>query len=186
MTDIIDFAWQLADEHAASAIAAARQPIARGEPGDCENCGEYMPRLVDGQCGFCRDGRLPPPGWVPPVARPLTQEEPIVANGKSVMIPAASQAAIDMVEKHASENAISLGLATAQLVERGAATTPQAESRGALDLATIDADVLLDQLRARLVEVDGAAELRRENAALSAQLKASNAKLAQLRAALAD
>ncbi|MBB3910871.1 hypothetical protein GGQ81_001472 [Sphingomonas desiccabilis] len=25
--------------------------------GECGECGEDMPRLVHGRCGFCRDGR---------------------------------------------------------------------------------------------------------------------------------
>lgn len=27
----------------------------KGEPGECENCGEYFVRLVRGHCGRCRD-----------------------------------------------------------------------------------------------------------------------------------
>lgn len=26
-----------------------------GNPGDCDGCGEYYSRLVNGMCGFCRD-----------------------------------------------------------------------------------------------------------------------------------
>ncbi len=38
-------------------LAAARAPIAAGVPGECDDCGRAMPRLVGGRCGFCRDGR---------------------------------------------------------------------------------------------------------------------------------
>lgn len=38
-------------------IAAARRPIPAGVPGICEDCETYMPRLVNGRCGYCRDGR---------------------------------------------------------------------------------------------------------------------------------
>ena len=41
-------------------IAEARQPIPAGVPGECDGCGEDMPRLVHGLCGFCRDGRPHP------------------------------------------------------------------------------------------------------------------------------
>lgn len=184
MTDIIDFAWQLADEHAAAAIAAARVPIAPGQPGDCEDCGEYMPRLVDGQCGFCRDGRSPPPGWVPPVARPLTQEEPVMANGKSVMLPSSAIVAIQAVEDHARDGDMSLGQAAAALITRGLGASPNAG--GTVDLASFDVELLIDELRARATSGRALAELRDANAALLARAEAAEAKVAQLRAALAD
>lgn len=38
-------------------IAAARVPVPEGVPGECEECGADMPRLVGGRCGYCRDGR---------------------------------------------------------------------------------------------------------------------------------
>lgn len=60
MADEIDRATEIADHHLARSIAAARQPIPAGEPGECEGCGEEMPRLVDGRCGYCRDGRRRP------------------------------------------------------------------------------------------------------------------------------
>lgn len=60
MADVIDDANGLVEEHLARSLAAARVPIPAGVPGECEGCGEDMPRLVDGQCGFCRDGRSRP------------------------------------------------------------------------------------------------------------------------------
>ncbi len=57
MTDIVDMAGEIEREHLARAIAAARVPIPAGAPGECERCGEDMPRLVDGWCAPCRDGR---------------------------------------------------------------------------------------------------------------------------------
>ena len=38
-------------------IALAARPVPVGVPGVCEECGEDMPRLVGGRCGYCRDGR---------------------------------------------------------------------------------------------------------------------------------
>ena len=29
--------------------------IPKGEPGECEECGRNLPRLVNGHCGRCRD-----------------------------------------------------------------------------------------------------------------------------------
>ena len=60
MADQIDEANKIADEHLARSLAAARPPIPAGEPGECEQCGEEMPRLVNGRCGYCRDGRRRP------------------------------------------------------------------------------------------------------------------------------
>ncbi|MDR6847148.1 conjugal transfer protein TraR [Sphingomonas sp. BE137] len=58
MVDLVDAAQQLESEHLARAIAAARVPVPEGIPGECESCGEDMPRLVDGRCAPCRDGRV--------------------------------------------------------------------------------------------------------------------------------
>lgn len=57
MADEIDQANELAEQHLERSIRAARVAIPAGVPGECEECGEDMPRLVDGRCGFCRDGR---------------------------------------------------------------------------------------------------------------------------------
>ena len=42
------------DDHVKDAMRRAAQ-IPEGNPGDCEICGEYFSRLVNGACGFCRD-----------------------------------------------------------------------------------------------------------------------------------
>lgn len=60
MADDVDYAndQQLrgdAYREAAARAAAAAIPI--GEPGECDCCGEEMPRLVAGLCAPCRDGR---------------------------------------------------------------------------------------------------------------------------------
>lgn len=39
------------------AIRLQVEQMPKGEPGECEACGDYFSRLVDGLCGFCRDGR---------------------------------------------------------------------------------------------------------------------------------
>lgn len=57
MADIGDDAQRLEQEHLARSIAAARQPVPIGAPGECDNCGEDSPRLVNGHCARCRDGR---------------------------------------------------------------------------------------------------------------------------------
>lgn len=57
MADLIDDANRIAEEHLERSLRAARVPFDPGEPGECENCGEDMPRLVNGRCAPCRDGR---------------------------------------------------------------------------------------------------------------------------------
>lgn len=37
--------------------SALSTPFVPGEPGECDRCGEDMPRLVGGLCAPCRDGR---------------------------------------------------------------------------------------------------------------------------------
>ena len=57
MADAIDDAQAMTEADIERSIAAARQPIAAGEPGTCVKCGDDMPRLVNGRCAPCRDGR---------------------------------------------------------------------------------------------------------------------------------
>lgn len=63
MADPVDFATDLVAENLEKSISAARAAVPAGEPGECHECGEDMPRLVEGRCGFCRDGRVPPASW---------------------------------------------------------------------------------------------------------------------------
>lgn len=61
MADEVDVANTIRDEIEADQVAAIRRKAAAipaGEPGDCESCGEYFTRTVDGHCGRCRDKRL--------------------------------------------------------------------------------------------------------------------------------
>lgn len=60
MTDQIDRANDYADAERAMAIAN-RLPVdmAKGAPGECDFCGEWFGRLVDGACVPCRDKYQP-------------------------------------------------------------------------------------------------------------------------------
>ena len=42
------------DDHVKEAMRKASE-IPVGNPGDCDGCGEWFGRLVDGYCGYCRD-----------------------------------------------------------------------------------------------------------------------------------
>ena len=126
MADIADIA---ADDLATvieAAVSEARAPLAAGVAGECAQCEWWMPRLVDGLCGFCRDGRPRPPDWEPPTpprqteALPPSREE-ITMGAKTIQLPAFSTAAIAAVEQEAASGNMTLGLAAATLIERGIA-----------------------------------------------------------------
>lgn len=58
MADEIDIANERAEADTERAIAAARSAagqIEPGQPGDCDFCGEWSGRLVNGACAPCRD-----------------------------------------------------------------------------------------------------------------------------------
>lgn len=58
MPDEVDRAQDLERMSNEDALRAARkkaQSMPTGEPGECEWCGEYFTRLVNGACGRCRD-----------------------------------------------------------------------------------------------------------------------------------
>jgi hypothetical protein len=58
MTDEFDRASereQADRDRALNNARAAAAAMPKGEPGECEGCGEYFARLVGGLCGFCRD-----------------------------------------------------------------------------------------------------------------------------------
>lgn len=55
MADQIDLAQHFTEIATAAAIRAARQPVVAGVPGNCSECGDDMPRLVNGLCAPCRE-----------------------------------------------------------------------------------------------------------------------------------
>lgn len=55
MADEADRAAESSDLFLETSLAAARRPVTAGVPGECVECGEEMPRLVGGLCGYCRD-----------------------------------------------------------------------------------------------------------------------------------
>ena len=57
MSDEIDVANDYAEKILESQIKAVRKKaeLIKGEPGDCELCGEHSMRLVHGVCAPCRD-----------------------------------------------------------------------------------------------------------------------------------
>lgn len=59
MADLADQAFLIEQEHIARGLAAVCSTIPDGEPGECDECGEVTPRIVDGLCAPCREPRIP-------------------------------------------------------------------------------------------------------------------------------
>ena len=55
MADIADKASDYQADFEQRSIEAARADIPPGNPGDCEYCGEWSGRLINGACAPCRD-----------------------------------------------------------------------------------------------------------------------------------
>jgi hypothetical protein len=59
--DDVDFANERVTEMEQDKINQIRRSAAaipKGEPGDCDGCGEYFTRTVGGYCARCRDKRV--------------------------------------------------------------------------------------------------------------------------------
>ena len=55
MADEIDRANELNEAWQEFALARERAQMAKGEPGECEECGYYYERTVGGLCARCRE-----------------------------------------------------------------------------------------------------------------------------------
>jgi len=55
MADEADIANDYMERVQAAAMRTPRPQMAKGEPGECDWCGEESPRLVNGYCARCRD-----------------------------------------------------------------------------------------------------------------------------------
>lgn len=56
--DEVDFANNIREEMEADKVAAIRRraaEIPKGEPGECDQCGIWFERTVQGRCARCRD-----------------------------------------------------------------------------------------------------------------------------------
>ena len=59
MADEADRASEISEVFHRAAMSSIRA-VPVGEPGACRECEEDMPRLVNGRCAPCRDGRVNP------------------------------------------------------------------------------------------------------------------------------
>ena len=55
MSDDVDIANDQAQQRLDILIKQARKPLAKGEPGECDLCGEWSGRLIEAVCAPCRD-----------------------------------------------------------------------------------------------------------------------------------
>ena len=55
MTDEVDLAQEREEIATQDAIRRAARDIPPGVPGECELCGEWAGRLIEGVCAPCRD-----------------------------------------------------------------------------------------------------------------------------------
>ena len=55
MADIADDAQTYIEAELEASIRACRGDIPPGQPGECELCGEWSGRLINGACAPCRD-----------------------------------------------------------------------------------------------------------------------------------
>lgn len=56
--DDVDFVQETQEKIHEARLERARlraTEMPKGEPGECDYCGEYFTRLVNGACGRCRD-----------------------------------------------------------------------------------------------------------------------------------
>jgi hypothetical protein len=194
MVDIVDMAVDIEAEHLTRGIARAAVPVPAGNPGECEGCDWWMPRLVEGLCAFCRDGRPRPADWEPPtpptsaamITPPAAQEEPAMP-AKTINLPASADDVIDAIEAHAKEQDLSLGLAAASLIKRG--ISAGAYKSGPLACVPVDASVpvaieqfdtqaLVSEICRRVNEQERVPDLSLELAEMTARAEAAEAQIA--------
>lgn len=179
MADAGDMATEIQAEHLARALAETRMPMSAGIAGECDDCGLIMLRLVGGRCGFCRDNRLPPDDWEPPVINlPTPREEPPAMPAKSIQLPAHAAVAIAAVEARARTLSSSQGEAAADLIVAGSQTI-DAENGARTPLSDFELEELFAEIANRIHGTASPAFID----ALSARAEAAEAKLAQIQAA---
>lgn len=155
MADDLDHASRMQDETIAWALSAVDRTIPAGIVGDCEECGELMPRLVDGRCGFCRDGRKPTPEQYER-ARNLAEAMMTAANttdSQTISVPVKGDT-LAAIRAHASTHDLPMGRAVVSLVEQALAE-PTEEATIIIkpaSVAKLDTEALLAELGRRLAQ----------------------------------
>lgn len=202
MSDLLDMAAGIEAEHLARSLAGVSRVIPVGVAGECDQCGEHMARLVGGRCGFCRDGRVPPPSFfdrpapVAPVQPPkesvVMANKPPSADHQTISVPASGRV-LDAIRAHAAENDLPLGRAAIELLDASfdksdeqmgdRADAAPAKPDGTI-LSVYDNDELFDELRARLDRAALAPDLTADLTEMTDRAIAAEAKIAAMKAAL--
>lgn len=131
MADAIDMAATAEAELIAHGLARVDRTIAQGCPGECDDCGEWMPRLVHGRCGFCRDGRRPPAEAYDRSAQRRSTKETAVMTAKitptncTISLPVAGDI-LKAIKDRAAERDLPMGQAARSFIEEATASTPAA------------------------------------------------------------
>lgn len=200
MTDAVDFAAAIEAEHVAAGLRRIDAAIPQGVSGECDECGEQMPRLVGGRCGFCRDGRRPPDSFysdrdearsAPPSPAKehatMTVKQPALTSRKIAF----TGAALDAIERRADMADIPLSQAAAELIDIAVQQLdelafpndgPQVLSTPAGVLSICDVDELLDELRDRFNAAAAKRDLKDDLEATTVRANAAEARLAAIRA----
>lgn len=149
MSDEAEIADALMQGRIAASLARIDASIPAGVAGVCDDCGETMPRLVGGRCGFCRDGRRPPLSRFDdlPVVVPATQEKRTMADTHAVTVPATGPV-LQAIRERAQFKDMPLGRASFSLIED--ALTAREREGVPLALDQIHTDALLEEIGRRV------------------------------------
>lgn len=163
MSDDVDTAQALMDAHIASGLGRVDAAIPAGVAGECDDCGEHMPRLVGGRCGFCRDGRRPPLSRfddLPAVSLAPAEEKtmPLQSDVRNITIQARGELR-EEIERRAEAEGLALGQVAKALVEQALAAdravgdpspATQSDQPAAPTLDQIHLDALLAEIGRRV------------------------------------
>lgn len=203
MADVVDMAAEIEAKHIAAALRRTSVPFVLGARGICDDCGEEMPRLAGGRCGYCRDGRVPPLDRLdePRAALPapaLPKDPVTMAESKSITFVATGAVLAEIKRRTAdgtSNNRAALDLVEAAITFRpeAAAMSPTpAEPVIGIDpstlppiaLALLEHDFSFDALIAALLDTPAAPDLSADLAVMTTRAEAAEAKLGKMREAL--
>lgn len=194
MADFADIAADATAAALSARLARVDAAIPAGVAGECDDCGEMMPRLVDGLCGFCRDGRRPPLATYDRLKSvvPTAVEETKMANPKptqdyrQISVPARG-APLIAIQKYATERDLPLGQAVLGIVEEWLAGGVVTVGSDTANVADITVEELLGELARRLNPADREelAEMVARAVAAETRLAEANARAAAVEAKLA-
>lgn len=158
MSDDADFAAEIAAADVERALATISPNIPAGTAGECDECGEIMPRLVGGRCGFCRDGRRPPLSRFESLPVPEVTSMP----DNYISVPA-DNVMKKVITDLAKRDSVPLGQAALALIKQGlerpAPTGAPAAANDAIDLSIVPVERLAAEVARRVSAVSAATDL---------------------------